>query len=418
MALLDRPFMGSRSERVIDIRRKILDPRAAVYDPLNQFGGFPSIDSWWDRYAGGQLRMVSPKLDGTDLHFAFETPMDIIKKALTTATAGAWNPLYAYLLQTQIVQEPNTYNALPHEPWRDPRTFGWRVKTVAAVASSVGLAEGAAVPADADITPLEVEPQLREHGHAWGMTRRLMDAFSIADTIRWDQDVEQHTLDFFKAFNKDLWTAPAAVEGNNVESLRNLLSSRAELVAKGFAVNSIDPWTTVDRDAAASWADSNTLFGAAGADRDLSINLIDGLREAQEPYWEGPDKMAGKVFITGYNTHGRWSRIEAAKQRFGTEFAEVSFNGVKASPGAKTGFKVSSMDGMTVLRDDDVPQETIKDIALIDTKHYKLSQLRPFETADEENPFITGFARRALWYGSTNVTTTQFKGSGILTDLK
>lgn len=419
MGVLDAPFLGTRRASFgrMDIRKKMLDERAAVYDPLGQYGGIPSIQSWWDRYAGGQLRMVSPNLDGTDLHFAFQTPFDVIRKALSTGTAGAWNPLFSYLLQTQIVQEPNTYNAMPKEPWRDPRTFGWRVKTAAAVASNVGMAEGAAVPADADITPLEVEPQLKEHAHAWGMTRRLQDAVSIADTIQWDQDVEQHTLDFFKAFNKDLWRAVFGVEGNHAESLRNLLSSNAEITAKAGAANSVDPWTTIDRDAGASWADANALFASA-ADRDLGLHLIDALREAQEPFWEGPDKLAGKVFLTKYNTHGRWSRIEAAKQRFGTEFAEISFNGVKAAAGAKTGFKVSQMDGMVVIRDDDVTSETIGDIGLIDTRHWKLSQLRPFEMADESNPFITGFARRAVWYGSINPTATHFKGSGILTDLK
>jgi len=387
------------------------DPRAALLED------FPSVDSWWARYIGGQMRMVSPKLDGTDLQLTFETPFDVVKKALGTTTAGAWNPLFSYLLQTTIVQDANTYNFFPKEPWRGPRTFGWRVKTVAAIASGVGIAEGAAVPADADATYVEVEPIIREFTHPWGMNKRLLDAVSIADTITWDQDVEQHTLDFFKAFNKDLWVALAGVEGNNVEGLRNLLSSYSELTGKTLGANTIDPWLTVDRDAGASWADANALH-ESGTDRDLSVGLIDSLREAQEPYWDGPNKLDNKAYVTGYSTHGRWSRLEAAKQRYGTVWASYSIGGVKTSAGDKGGFKLAGWDEMPIVREFDMTTETIPDIALFDLNHWRISQLRPFEMADEDNPFVTGFKRRALWYGSGNVTVDAFKGSGVLTDLK
>lgn len=385
------------------------DPDAAL------LGTYPDVNTWWARRLQGQLQIVSPNLDGTNQQIAFETPFDVIKKALTTATTGAFNPLFSYLLQTQIVQEANLYNALPKEPWR-PKTIGWRAKTVAAVTGNVGVAEASAVPADADATYQEIQPTLKEFTHAWGLSRRLIDSVNIADVVSWDQDIEQHTLDFFRAVNADMWAALATVEANNMEAIRNLMSSFSELTGKSLAADSIDPWLNVDRDAGASFADANALHNS-GVDRDLSVQDVDTLRENQEPFWEG-NKLANKLYVSRYNTHARLSRLEAAKQRFGTERAQLTVGGMKSSPGQDTGFKISAWDGMIYIRDDQGTQETIGDLLLLDLNHIAISELRPFEIADEENPFVTGYSRRALWYGSGELTNTLFGAHGVLTDLQ
>lgn len=403
----------------IDVKEKMEDPRAALYE--NYPGG---MGGWWEKYLEGQMAIVSPDLSGEDPHLQFITPLEVLKKAIQTTTGGAFNAIFSYLLQVQVAVEPNTYNALPKEPWRGPRTIGWRVRTDA-VAGGVGTAQNAAVDPDTDLTFAEIEPTLKEFHRSWGMSKRLMDAVSITDSISWDQLIEQHTLDFFKAMNIDIWAALATVEGDNIEGLRNLLSSNGEITAKTLGANTVDPWfpnTTVDRDAAASFADANTLFGAAGADRTLSVALVDQLREGQERFWEGADKLDNKLFITGYDTHRRWSELEAAKQRFNAEGVVAGFGvggGVRTSPGVKAGFKIATWDAMPVIRDDNMTSETISDLALLDLNHVMYSQLRPFEMADSDRPFEVGVGRqRALWYGSGEITMTHFQAQGVLTDLQ
>lgn len=389
------------------------DPRAALLERHRTLG------EWWWAQAYPQLRVVNPNLDASNPQLALLSDIEVIKKAITTGTAGAFNPLFSYLIQSQVVTEPNTYNFLPKAPFRGPRTLGYRMQTTGGVAGK-GIAEGlTTLGADRVLNYLEITPTLKEHNQVWSMSRRMIDAVTITDSVEWDDEIEAQTLDFFKGINLDIWTPLATVESPNMEGLRNLLSSNSELTGKALAANSIDPWldANLDRDAGASFADANTIHNS-GTDLTLAVKDIEQLRELQEPFWEGPDKLANKLYVTGYNTASRWAQLEASKQRFNAEGRKIqqTVNGVRSAEGEAAGYKIATWDGMTMLRDDDMTTETIKDIALLDMNHVELSELRPFEMVDSEDPFVVGFNRKALWYGAVELTMDFFKVHGVLTD--
>lgn len=413
-------YGGVKGYTDYEVQAKMRDPDAFLAE---DYGMDPAaINTWYLNRAAesGQLNFVSPDMSGATAQYSFEGPLDfeVIRKSLLTSTSGAFNALFSYLLISQIIQEPNTWNALPDQAWRGPRTLGYRVKSAAFIASSTGIAQAASVPADIDPTYIQVTPTIKELAIAFGVSLRMADAVQrdIVDGISFDQHVEQATLDFFKANNKDLWIAPNTAHGNNLEGIRQIVSSYSEGNAKTYTMANISPWGNIDRSGGAGWSDANILHNS-GTARAISVGLIEQLRQNQEPYWSGPDKTANKWYFTTPTQHVNWSLLEAAKQRYGTEYATLTVGGVKTAAGHKSGYKVASWDEMGVIRDVDVYATTNGDVVLLDFDHFYKATLRPFEMAESDRPFEVGYKRRATWYGIMEILCDLFKAQGALTDL-
>ena len=373
-----------------------------------------AAEDYWRGAIARQYKMVSPDY-GITQHLAPMT-LDMIEKGITTATGGAFNPLFSYSLISGIVTEARTWHILPHVTWRT-RTLGWRNKTAAAIASGVGSAETVtAVPADIDSTYQEITPTIKELLQATGVSIRMREAATIADVVTENQHVMSVLEDVMRAQNADLMVALATVESDNVEGLRNLLSSNGEITAKTLAANSVDPWENIDRDAAAGFSDANTLFGVAGANRDLEISLLDQLYENQRPFWDNPNN---KIYITRDDTMRRWSELEEAKQRLGTETVQITMGGIRSAKGQEVGVRVGAYKGDYVFEDDQMTSDgVIGDIMYLDLDHVYIAELLPLQTVAEDNLFVNGPQARTAFYGIWELLMDKWGGQGVLTDLQ
>ncbi len=326
--------------------------------------------------------------------------------------------MFSYLVLSILVQEVNAWNLIGTETWRD-KTLGWRVKTARFIASAVGRAEADPVPADVDGTYVELTPTIKETLVATALSIRMVESAAIADVITENQYVMEFARDVLFAQNADLLAALATVEGDNVEALRNLLSSYDELTAKSLAADSIDPWGSgsgADRDAAASAFDANALYDAS-ADRDLRLDLIDTLRENQEPFWD--NKLSNKAYLTRYDTWRRWGQLEEAKERIGTEMVEMTVNGVRSARGKDVGTPIAAYEGVIVARDDNMFSDgTVGAIALLDLDHIFKAQLRPFETVSSDELFVVGTNSRTAMYAIHEILDTKFGAHGVLDNLQ
>ncbi len=372
------------------------------------------LDDYFNRLVTGQIRMASPDY-GTTRQLV-PMSLEAVEKAILTSTAGAFNPLFSYALITQISIEANLLNAFPRVAWRT-RTLGWRGKTAAAIASGVGAAEGAAVPSDIDPTYVEIQPTIKETLQATGVSIRMREAESIVDAVAENQHVASVLEDIMRASNADLLAALDTEEVDDIEAIRNLLSAFAEIANKTLTAGRIDPWENIDRDAGAGFSDTNVLFGAAGGvDRDLQLNLIDQLQENQEQFW---DSQTNKVYATGYNTHRRWSELEDAKERLGSERFQFGVGGVNTVNGQKAGVQLSTYNTWPIIRDGQMTSSgTIADIMFLDFDHTAIAQLLPMQTVSEDNLFITGTNSRTAFYTIMELLMTKFGGQGVLTDLQ
>ena len=340
-------------------------------------------------------------------------PFEVMQKALLTSTAGGFNPLFSYAAIAGIAVEANTWNMLPKVAWRT-RTLGWRSKTAAAIAASVGVAEAANVPADIDPTWVEVQPTIKETLQATGVSIRAREAASIADMITENQHVMSTLEDLMRAQNADLMGAVFGVEGNHVERLRTLLSSNGEIAGKTPGANTGDPWLNIDRDAGASWADANALH-ASGVDRNLQLSLVDQLFQNQRQFWDSP---ANKVYVTGDTTLRVWSELEEAKERLGEVRVQFTVGGIRSVRGQEAGVVLSGYRGDPIIPDSQMTSETIDDIMYLDLDHVFIAQLLPMQTVSEDNLFITGANSRTAFYMIMELLMTKFGGNGVLTDLQ
>lgn len=369
-------------------------------------------DYYFDRLR--QLRIVSPALDGTNAQLLnLDTKSLLAKADLTSADAGAVNAIYSLGVFLQYITKANALGALPKETWRRQ---GYRAVTTASKTSGLGIAEAAALGTAVEPTYIEVGPTPKEIELVSSYAQRLAVLSQIADAVSVDQNRQTIEKDFFRSLNADLWGDVDVVAGNNFESLDRISSDFGEIADHTLDAGDADIYG-VDRDAGASWADANALTAASGTDRDLSVSLVDQLRQNQEPYWDSLDR---KVFFAPYGQHVKWSQLEAAKQRFGV--SDVAFtvgDGITTSPGERAGFKIASWDAIPVVRDDNIPtaQSAGGAIYLFDQDYVGLAWGRPVEYLESDDPFQVGHTIKGVWYGIGELYCTQFKSQGKLSDL-
>lgn len=374
---------------------------------------FPTVEDYYlDRMK--QLRLVSPSLDGTATQLMSFDAKSILQKAdLTSADTGAVNAIYSLGVFIQYITKANQAGVLPKETWRRQ---GYRSVITAAKTSGLGIAEAAALGTALEPTYLEVAPTPKEIELVSSYAQRLAVLSQISDAVTVDQNRQVMEKDFFRSLDADLLGSVNTVAGNNFESVDRVISSFAEIAAHGLAAGEADIYG-VDRDAGASWVDANGLFGAAGADRDVTISLLDSLRTAQEPYW---DSLDHKVYLSNYGQWAKVSQLEAAKQRFGIIDAQFTVgDGIKTAEGVRAGFKIASYDAIAWVRDDAVSTTDSAGgaVYLEDLDHIGVAWGRPPEYLESDDPFQVGHTVKGVWYAIGELYATHFKAHGKLSDL-
>lgn len=359
----------------------------------------------------------SPAMDGTNTQIANVNLNDVLMKAeQTTADTGSWNHIYSYGVFTQYATKANTFGVLPKRPWS---VDGYRALTTAGISSGGGVAENADLATAVQRTYVEVAPDPKEYNVVADFSNRLSFYTGAGDAISVDDDHKGLEQDFFKTINADITQDNDTLASANFESIDRVVGSYAEITGGGQTAGDLDIYG-LDRDAAETWADANVSHGST-TDRDLSVSLWNDMREGAEPYWE--TGINNKVFITGYDTATTLSEIEAAKQRLGTETVQITVgDGIQTMEGATAGMKIATWEGMPLIPDDNIQQDTISRAYLLDLDNIGMATGIPFEFAEVDgrgrDAAIVGFKNKGWWYGMAELYCTNFKTQSKLRDLQ
>jgi len=366
----------------------------------------PNLMSWYDRQVG----MVPASEDGSAQAMAPIGMDQILKAAITSGDTGAYNATYTREVVSQVSTLKNLYGCLPKKAWTKQ---GWRAKTVAAVSSGLGVAEGGTLGTAAEETWIEIAPTIKEWEKVHDFSQR-MDCYSrIADALDKNSSHASFAEDFFHAFETDLLVDMGTLAAYNVESLDRICGSSGENTALSYDAADEDLYS-IDRSANTT-LDANSLH-ASGVDRTLSESLINDLREGQEMYWNAE---GDKMYLTGFDSWTAWSELEAAKLRFGSDtFTMTVGDGIKTATGGKGGWKITTWDGAPIIRSDCVVKDTISRIYLLDLNHIELANAIPLAFHDNSDMFTVGHITKGVWYGAGELICDKPRAFGKLRDLQ
>jgi hypothetical protein len=382
---------------------------------------YPDILTYYARRIQ-RTQMFSPTRDGQGtMLIAGQAIPKLAKAALDTSTGAVSNPVYD--LDTFIAYSvlPTPYGLIPKKPWKRQ---GWRTVKTASKTGDLGVdeADAATLPAGVVPTYFEVYARPKELALTTNYTNRLRVIAAIADAVPIDKNRQTVEKDFYRSLSNDLTDDVTNIAADDVETIQRHTANFA-MLTNHFDAGDEDLYAdraginpTVDRSAEA-WADANAIYAAA--DRNLTEDLIDALRKAQEFYWDRYPE--GKAYLTGYDTWDDWSRLGNSKQRFTSVEGAISVGeGVKTSPGVKGGFKFSAWDDIPIVRYDNIDKvgaAAKAPIHLVDLDYMTLAMGKPFGFQESENPFEVGLQTKGLWNGICENVAWLWKGHGSLHDL-
>ena len=337
------------------------------------------------------------------------------KATVTTGDTGAFNAIYGAIATIQVAQQQNAFAALPKRPYN---RYGIRVVSAAAISSSTGIDEGAAVPTAVEPTYLEVPVGQKDIAVATDMSTRMELMSTRDDTITFGGNAQVVFSNFLTATDYDLLGTADTVAGYNIESLDRYTSSYAKYgtYSDVGTATDINWYNTVRSVAAASnYWDSN-FFGAT-SDRALTLPLIAGMHAACQPYW-GND-FGNKIWLTTPATNVAWSFLEGAKQRFGQETVAYTYTqGVQPVLGQAGGFKLNHYMNWPIVEDSQVVADTIGRVYLLDLNHTGMLVGRPIEAIQGNNPlYLQYFLNRLAFYGIMETYGDMPKSCAQLADL-
>jgi hypothetical protein len=217
--------------------------------------------------------------------------------------------------------------------------------------------------------------------------------------------------------NKMLLTEAGTLAGNNIESIDRVVSSYQEVTDCSLDANDGDIYG-IDRDAAASWADSY-VDENNGTARTFTIDLLDTALTNLRINGGSP-----KVILTGYDTQERIQQALQAQQRFlGEKQIVPTYNGVKGIEGIAGGFNVATYQGIPIICSKDVKQDTLSRIYILDTDYLFMKIAKPTQYFEDgmskDSPFgINYLGDEGLYRTMGELICTRFNVHGKIRDLK
>jgi len=343
---------------------------------------------------------------------------------LMSSTSGTYQAIFGRKVWSQLNQEFNAFSILPKKPWEKS---GWRVTTAKPdFNKGGGVGENATLPETSKPTFEHVSTKPKTIAHTFDLSETAMfladkdDGLGDARAVMKMEMAKHHTEHVNKMLLEDIDT-PA---GNGFESLDRVTSSSfVETAAFGdvSALTDHDIYNlTCGSAGSASWYDAQVDAGTAGAERPLTLNMLDGMFRS---VWEAGGQP--KVILTGYDTLETIQQLLQPQQRF-VEMKRVvpGVNGVKGVPGIQGGFMVATYNGVPIIPSKDVHKESggSSRLYFLDTDYQWFTTAKPtlyhesgIETGD---PFgINRLGQMGMFHTMGELTCTFFKASGKIRDL-
>jgi len=284
---------------------------------------------------------------------------DLLKadSPLVSSTAGTYNAIFGRKVWSQLNQEFNAFSILPKKPWEKS---GWRVVTdKPSFAKGGGVPENGTLPETSKPTFEHVSTKPKTVAHTFDLSETAMfladkdDGLGDARAVMKMEMAKHHAEHINQMLLQDVDT----VAGNDFESIDRALSSAFVETASSFVDTIADHnMYSITRSTGSTrqWYDANVDAGASGAQRPLTLNILDGMFRS---VWERGGQP--KVILTGYDTLEKIQALLQPQQRF-TEMKRVvpGVNGVKGVPGVEAGFVVATYNGVPIIPSKDVDDES------------------------------------------------------------
>ncbi|MCW3994917.1 MAG: hypothetical protein NWE98_02055 [Candidatus Bathyarchaeota archaeon] len=364
---------------------------------------------------------------------------------LTSTTTAAWNPVFGRDVWVwQNVACP-VIGALAKQAWT---RSGIRVKTANSSTLVSGLGETSALPESTLPTYAYMKFPLKQMVTRIDYTAKMIrlaasgdDAIATPEQIRKDK-TDEHILGLNRAILANAETQAAGAAGNysgtNVyEALDRLISCKIEEDDLGGTYSGwYDPYdgTSYDRDTGQVY-DAVVVHGdgtvAEGTNNpDFAVDAYLTLRSKDvllEKCLSNGLKIENAMWVTGQDTYFRLKQLYEVKERY-MEPKQYTFdvNGVQTPTGSKVGMKISTMDDIPIIIDQNAPKDTISKLFLIDRSNVFLRTATPTTMIDLGFPafsVIGSALAQRLAYGQILLTegelvVTRFNTSGKLCALK
>jgi hypothetical protein len=255
-----------------------------------------------------------------------------------------------------------------------------------------GLPENGVLPETTKPTFEHVSTKPKTVAHTFDLSETAMfladkdDGLGDARAVMKMEMAKHHAEHINQMLLRDLDTTA----GNEFESLDRCLSSSFVETAGFTDVSALTDHNqynlTRGSSGSRSWFDANVDAGVAGAERALTLNVLDGMFRQ---VWERGGQP--KVILTGYDTLEKIQQLLQPQQRF-TEMKRVvpGVNGVKGVPGMEAGFVVATYNGVPLIPSKDVHAEAggLSRLYFIDTDYLYFCTAKP--TLYHESGIETG----------------------------
>ena len=354
---------------------------------------------------------------------------DLLKadSPLMSTTSGTYQAIFGRKVWSQLNQEFNAFSVMPKKPWEKS---GWRVVTEKPDATKGGgVPENATLPETSKPTFLHVNDKPRTVAHTFDLTETAMfladkdDGLGDARAVMKMEMAKHHAETINKMLLKDIQYRSTSL--NDFDSIDRITSSPKIEKASTFgdvAAGDHNQYNISRPEGSTQqWYDANVDAGTAGAERPLTLNILDGMFRS---IWERGGQP--KVIMTGYDTLEKIQQLLQPQQRF-TEMKKVvpGVNGVKGVPGMEAGFIVATYNGVPLIPSKDVYDEGgsgISRLYYLDTDYTYFCTAKPtlyhesgIETGD---PFgINRLGQMGMFHTMGNLWQLFYGAHGKVRDL-
>ena len=369
-----------------------------------------------ERYYYGAGNAMGYTYGGSELLKA-DSPM-------LSSTAGTYQAIYGRKVWSQLNQEFNAFSILPKKPWE---RSGWRILTErASFTKGGGIAENGVLPDTTKPEFLHVAAKPKTVAHTFDLSEVSMflsdkdDGLGDVRTVLKEEMGKHHAEHINRMLLEDVDTPV----GNDFESLDRLTSDPDKMTTGTGHVSATTDHDiySITRDGSADFHSAEVDVDSSSANRNLSLNQMDGL--FQQLWTRGGNP---KVMLTGYDTLMRVQQLLQSQQRFmDSKRVTPTFNGVKGVPGLEAGFIVATYNGVPMIPTKDMPDEgagSISRIYYLDTDYLWFQTAIPtqyYESGIETgDPFaINRLGQEGLYRTMGEMWCSFFGASGSIRDLK
>lgn len=340
---------------------------------------------------------------------------------MTSTTEGANNVIFGASAFSQIIKGKSAIGVLGKSLMQHS---GFRAEVAQSSTDLPGIAEGAELPVDVVADYAEVTVGAKDLVHNTAISFLHLNLQNKDDVLDVGNQIEAERQTYMNRLNRNvLYDCNIGSPGEaNMNSLHCLTESYAHIAAAGLVANAAD-FYNIDRDAAASWADSYVNYNIAvpNTPRNLSTAFIDDVIKEVGKYRLSETSPYGEGFIlTGYNTEAALTQLIEPKHLLKDEWITVGINGINTAPGREGSVRVNMYKGQPIILDAHMPAPNggLDDMLFLDSSVTRLSVLQETRFYRSENPFIAnGLKDRYMWHMQANVLVTKPKANGKLTDI-